>query len=306
MSDLRNLKIEDGPVSGRSNIVSPKMYDYTSMSTFMTCQRKYDFRMNRGLVGHLPPQAADFGKCIHLALDSWYQDKDVDHAIAIFKDNYVESDEDDKRTHKMGVWILSNYHNKYYDQPFKVLSVEQEFNIPLPNGNQLIGRIDKVIEWDGVIWGVDHKTTSALGPSYMRFHTPNLQFSGYTWALQQLGYKNCAGILVDAILVAKGLIEGKSKSNLTPLARDFAYRSKEDIVEYLQTIMAIQHHIGMYDDLHQQGKNMAYVPNWDACVDYGECPYRKICKEPVEMRERIIASEYRVEHWNPIKKEIKK
>lgn len=306
MSELNNSSLGDGQVNAKLNTVKPnKAFDFTAMNTFQTCQRKYDYRMNRGLVGHMPPQAADFGKCIHLALDSWYKDHNKEYAIDVFKSNYIESPEDDKRTYKMGEWIISNYHNKYQDQPFKILEIEKQFALPLPNGNTLIGRIDKIIEWDGVVWGMDHKTTSQLGPGYMKMHTPNLQFSGYTWAIQQMGYPNCAGILVDAILVAKGLIDGKSKANLTPLARDFAYRSKDDIVEYMQTIMALQHHIGMYDDLRMQGKNVAYMPNWDACVDYGECPYRKICKEPVEMRERIIGSEYKVEHWSPLKEVVK-
>lgn len=267
-------------------------FDYTAMSTFLTCQRKYDFKINKGLVGITAPVAAEFGKCIHTALDSWYKNRDVDAAIDLFRNIYVETDEDDKRTHRMGEWILRNYNDKYQDQPFKVLATEHEFTLPLPNGKKLIGRIDKIIEWDGSVWGMDHKTTSQLGPTYMKMHTPNLQFSGYTWAIQQMGYANCQGILVDALLVAKGLLEGKSKT-LTPLARDFAYRSKEDIEEYLLITKHIQDSIVDCETMDW------WSPNFDACSDYGECPYRRICKEPAEFRDRIIASDYKVEPWDP-------
>lgn len=268
-------------------------FDYTSMSLFQTCQRKYDYRINQGLVGKKPPIAADFGKCIHKALDAWYQNKEADYAVEIFKGTYVEDASDDKRTHKMGEWILRNYHSKYIDQPFKVLCTEREFTLPLPNGNKLIGRIDKIVDWDGAIWGMDHKTTSALGDTYMRFHTPNLQFSGYAWAIQNMGYRNCQGILVDAILVAKGLLETASRGKLVPLRRDFAYRSAEDIKEYLETAEEIQTDINMCEE------NGMWTPNWDACTDYGECPYRKICKEPVEYRGKIIAADYTHEPWDP-------
>jgi len=280
-------------------------FDYTSMSTFQTCQRKYDFRINRGLVGKVGMTAPDFGKAIHKALDAWYKDKDVDNAVAIFKADYQESDEDDKRTYRMGEWILKNYHEKYRDQPFKVLATEQEFTIRLPNGNNLIGRIDKIIEWDGAVWGVDHKTTSSLGDAYMRFHTPNLQFSGYTYAIQQLGFPACQGILVDAILVAKGLLEASSRSKLVPLRRDFAYRSVGDIEEYLQIAQQIQGQIRFNEEMEIGYNRSAWLPNFDACTDYGECPYRKICKEPIEYRDRIIASDYKVEHWDPRDKEVK-
>lgn len=268
-------------------------FDYTMMSTFQTCQRKYDFRINQGIVGRKPPIAADFGKCIHQSLDAWYKEKDVDHAVELFKATYVESEEDDKRTHKMGEWILRNYHSKYVDQPFKVLSTEREFTLPLPNGNKLIGRIDKIVEWDGAIWGMDHKTTSALGDSYMRFHTPNLQFSGYTWAIQQLGFPQCAGILVDAILVAKGLLDTTSRGKLVPLRRDFAYRSPGDIEEYLSVVGQIQ------QDIELSESTGVWIPNFEACTDYGECPYRKICKEPKEFRDKIIAADYVHEPWDP-------
>lgn len=276
-------------------------FDYTMMSTFLTCQRKYDFRHNRGLVGWEAMVAPDFGKAMHAALDVWYKHFSkkavvadaLDEVLTVFQANFQESPEDDKRTYKMADWILRNYTEKYVDQPFKVLATEQEFTLPLPNGNKLIGRIDKVIEWDGAIWGMDHKTTSMLGDSYMKMHTPNMQFSGYTWAIQQLGFPKCQGILVDAILVAKGLLEGKSGKSLVALRRDFAYRSTADVNEYLKVAQDIQVDIQLCTDA------AIWTPNWDACTDYGECPYRRVCKEPVEFREAIIQSAFKVEPWDP-------
>lgn len=291
------------PASPRSE------FDFTSMNLFQTCQRKYDFRINCGLVGKTAPIAADFGKSIHRALDVWYLKKDVANAITAFRESYKESDEDPMRTYRMGEWIINNYHDKYQDQPFKVLATEQEFTLPLPNGNKLIGRIDKIIEWDGAVWGMDHKTTSMLGDSYMRMHTPNLQFSGYTWAIKQLGFNNCQGILVDAILVAKGLFEASSRNRLVPLRRDFAYRSNADIEEYLSIVYSLQrsiHHNEQIENIKDYRKIdgiPTWVPNFDSCTDYGECPYRKICKEPQEHRAKIISSEYIVEHWDPRGKE---
>lgn len=272
--------------------------DYTMMATYLTCPRKYNFRMNMGLVGKTGMSAPEFGKAIHMALDEWYKVKDVDAATVVFKANFEENLElDNKRTYKMGEWILKNYDEKYRDQPFKVLSTEREFEVPLPNGNNLIGRIDKIIEWDGAVWVMDHKTTSMLGGSFMAMHTPNLQFSGYVYAAQQLGYPGCVGVLVDAILVAKGLLESTSRAKLTPLLRDFAYRSEADMDEYLGVITGIQ------SDIKYGEEFMDWQPNWESCTDYGECAYRRICKEPVELRERIIAQDYRVEQWDPRGKE---
>lgn len=272
-------------------------FDYTSMASFMTCRRKYYYRMVRGLAGKVPQTAPDFGKAIHKGLDSWYGDKDVEKAVKVFRENFTEQEDDGKRTFKMGEWILKNYHNAYQDQPFKVLQTEKEFCIPLGNGNNLIGRIDKIIEWDGVTWVMDHKTTSQLGPQFMKMHTPNLQFDGYTWAAHRMGYTNCQGVLVDAILVAKGLLDSTSKAKLSPLARDFAVRTNEDMGEYVKNVWAIQKDINMCE------MEDVWTPNFDACTYYGECPYRRVCKEPVDLRERVIEMDYVVDRWDPREKE---
>lgn len=272
-------------------------YDYTKMSTFMTCRRKFHYRMQRGLVGKVPPVAADFGKAIHKGLDVWYATGVLEPAIETFKAEFTEQEDDTKRTHKMGEWILRNYHDTYQDQPFKVLKCEHEFCIPLGNGNNLIGRIDKIIEWDGVTWVMDHKTTSQLGPQFFRMHTPNLQFDGYTWAAHRLGYTNCQGVLVDAILVAKGLLETSSRAKLSPLARDFAVRTQDDLADYVNHAWAVQRDIKLCEDSGE------WTPNFDACTYYGECPYRRICKEPKDIREKVIEMDYRVEHWDPRDKE---
>lgn len=273
-------------------------FDFTAMNTFLTCRRKYQYRIERGLVGANPPTAAEFGRCIHQALDTWYQDRDLEKALKTFMENFKENPDDDKRTPLMGAWIIKNYHDKYQDQPFKVLATEQEFTIDLPWHKKLIGRIDKIIEWDGVVWVMDHKTTSQLGDNFMKMHTPNMQFSGYVYAANKLGFK-CQGVLVDAILVAKGLLDATSRAKLTPLRRDFAYRSPGDIEEYLRTIYDIQQDIELCEN------NDWWYPNYDSCVDYGECPYRKVCKESGEYREKIIANDFHVEHWDPRSEEKK-
>ena len=287
-------------VGGRVPNVSPPVhkvdFDFTSMDCFLTCRRKYEYRIQRGLVGMAPPTAAEFGRCIHAALDVWYVDRNLEKCLQAFVEMFKADPDDDKRTPVMGCWILKNYHEKYQDQPFKVLSTEQEFTIDLPWHKKLIGRIDKIIEWDGAMWVMDHKTTSSLGDAYMKMHTPNMQFTGYVYAANKLGFK-CQGVLVDAILVAKGLLEASSRAKLTPLRRDFAYRSAGDIEEYLRTIYDIQQDIELCENSNW------WYPNHASCTDYGECPYRKICKESAEYRERIITNDYRVKHWDPRAKE---
>jgi hypothetical protein len=165
--------------------------------------------------------------------------------------------------------------------------------VPLPNGNKWIGRIDKIIRWNGVMWVVDHKTTSALGASYFKGFEPSLQLPGYVWAARKMGYTECRGAIVDALLVAKGLLEASRRAKLTPLARYDVYYKQEQLDEWLAVVGNLQ---SLMATSYRQNN---WTPNFDACTYYGECPYRKVCKEDQDIRERIIQSDYEVSFWDP-------
>lgn len=274
-------------------------FDYTAMSDFLSCRRLYYFRYNRGYRLRKEYTAPAFGAAIGKALDSWYTNKDVEKAIKEFKTNYVEDlTIDDKRTYAMAEWILHNYDQQYRDQPWELVHTEMEFKLPLPNGNFLVGRIDKVIKWLGdtpTLWGIDHKTTSQLGGQFFNFAEPNLQFPGYTWALIQKGI-NTRGFIVDAILVAKGLLPGpKKNANLTPLARYDIYHKAEHLEEWLNSVLLIQEDIRRCEEMN------TWCPNFCNCVTkFGDCQYRRVCKEDKDIRERILAQDYEINFWNPL------
>lgn len=277
--------------------------DYTALSTFLTCRRKFDFRINRGLVGREEGKSTHFGKAIHKALDSWYTDKNVDKAIATFVENFEENlDVDDKRTNRMGEWIIRNYDKQYADQPWELVESETTFSIPVNPTFTFTGRIDKIIRWHNALWVVDHKTASGLGPQYFNFAEPNMQFMGYVWAARKMGFDVC-GVIVDAILVAKGLLPTdsatghKKNPNLTPFARYDVYYKEEHLDTWLETVNQIKSDI----DLSEQVG--VWYPNFTACTYFGECPYRRVCKEESSIQQRIIDMDYKIEHWNPLQKE---
>ena len=269
-------------------------FDYTAMSTFLTCRRKYELRINKGYVRQWEPSAPNFGSAIHHALDNWYVNKDAGKAIEVFNANYTEDLKiDDRRTKRMGEWIINNYHSQYKDQPWELVESETCFEVALPNNNKFIGRIDKVIKWDGCFWIVDHKTTTSLGSTFFHMAEPNFQFPGYVWAKKQLGVE-VSGVIVDAILAAKGLLPGTSKNtNLTPLARCDIYYKEEALQEWLESALKIQRDIGECE------VSQEWYPNFDACTDYGGCTYRQVCKEESGIRQRILDADYLIEPWNP-------
>jgi PD-(D/E)XK nuclease superfamily len=281
-----------------------KDFDFTAMNTFRICRQRYDYRINRGLVPKRDELPLTFGGAIHKALDElWKQYRehgkytDVQKAVDIFKGNYTEDTKrDDKRTHRLGEWMITNYAMTYAHQPFKILKVEQAFEIPLPNGNNFIGRIDKIVDWDGAIWVIDHKTTSELGPSYGRSVELSGQFTGYVWAARQLGYKNCVGVIADVLLVAKGVLESSSRARLTPFARFDAYRTDSQIEEWSRNCGLAQDEISKCESANTWPMDGLLS---GLCTYYSECPYARICLESPEVRHKIIKSDYNVSHWDP-------
>ena len=279
-------------------------FDFTALSTFLTCRRKYDLRMNKGYVRKQELKPVHFGKAIHKALDGWYLTKDVGKSIEIFKANFTEDlENDDKRTNRMGEWIMTNYDKQYRDQPWELVNNEMTFSIPLAPDFTFVGRIDKIIKWNDCFYVVDHKTTSSLGASYFNMAEPNMQFMGYAFAGKQLGY-DIKGVIVDAILVAKGLLPSdattgtRKNPNLTPFARYDVYYKQEHFDEWLATVLGAREDIKACDEGH--GK---WYPNFEACTHFGECAYRRVCKEDQAIRQRILDMDYEIDFWDPLKKE---
>ena len=105
------------------------------------------------------------------------------------------------------------------------------------------------------------------------------------------------GVIVDALLVAKGLLESSSRARLTPLLRYDSYRTDGQLEEYERIVSDVQADIKLCE------ASGVWCPNYDSCTYYGECPYRRVCMEESGLRERILETEYRVEHWSPIQEE---
>lgn len=270
-----------------------KEIDYTMMSCYLTCPTRYRYRHVMNLVPRVKAMAPEFGIGIHAALDSWYKDGDVDKAVRVFKDTFQEDlDRDDKRTHQVGEWMICNYAEKYAKQPWALVESETEFKVPIDDEWFLLGRIDKIIQWNNALWIVDHKTTSGLGSSYFKMIEPSQQFPGYVYAMRLMGH-SVVGVIVDALLVAKGLLTPTSRARLTPLARYDSYIHDWQLGEWLSNTKLI------LEDIERDRERNVFKCNYDACTYYGECPYREICLATPSMRERIIKAHYDIEPWHP-------
>lgn len=207
-------------------------YDNTRLTAYRECPRKYFLRhvMHWRAEGTAMPLV--FGGAWHAAMDIvWkhYNTSPLDTVIigarAAFDEKWMEAglpDPDnmslddirqmEPRTPPIAYEMLSSYvfERARYLSESEVLSIEQPFAVPLPNlnGKWYVGRLDKVIKYQGTPIVFEHKTTTAYSiasgfrSDYVESWYSDSQIKGYLFGGGLL-YPELHTVMVDAALVHK-------------------------------------------------------------------------------------------------------
>ncbi|MFW5903006.1 MAG: RecB family exonuclease, partial [archaeon] len=242
------------------------MFDSSSIKQFISCQRKYYWRYVKNLrLKEKEPAPLNFGTAIHEALRIWYEEHNMDKAIEIFHEIWDERFKDKKRTHEKGEKILRQYAETYPTEPFTWVSDPEEvFEIDL-FGNRFVGRFDGVIDFQGDVYVIDHKTASRMGSSYFTRYRPDLQMTAYTWAARQLyPDKDVKGVLLNILYFTTRKIE---------FHRNITERQQFEIDEFLSLALNAMENIKARD----RDDYKDWLPNWDHCVRWGTCQFRDLC-----------------------------
>ena len=156
------------------------------------------------------------------------------------------------------------------------------------SGNPMLycGRMDQIVEFEGMILGYDDKTTSQLGASWPRQWDLRSQFTGYVWGAGR------GGITLSGFIV-RGVSILKSKYDTLEA---ITYRPEWQIERwYKQLIRDIER-------MKQYWAEGYFDLNLDhACSEYGGCPFRQVClnKEPTAWLEQSFERR----KWNPVTRE---
>lgn len=276
-----------------------KTWDYTALDTFLTCRRKYYWRMVRHLspIGVAP--ALMFGLAIHDALDAHYS-KGPEAGLNKFRETYKDTEGDEIRTVANGIKMLEHYARIYKHEPFKVIGVP-ETGFVFPIGEYLWGgRIDLPVEWDNDLYIVEHKTTATLRNTYFKQFDLNMQVTSYILAAEEFLGRKCQGCVINVLEPWKELIRptAKSKRPEDHFARKPMTRTKMHKDAFRENIPRI------IKDILWCEKNDQFYPNEHACFSYNyDCPYKTLCMYGED--ERFIARDYKVDKWEPYKTEEK-
>lgn len=296
--------------------------DNTALNAYDECERKYYYSMvlNRRR-GGLTKSALAYGTTWHAIMQAHYT---TGGDTAVIMQAAVESWEqhdnpDDHRTLERALSAYDGYiarwgdHDKeakgwghtvgYPDSPVVELAAEVWWEGAL---HPYTGKIDRIIEHQGLYYVEDHKTTSALGPTFFRQFDPSNQMMGYCWIAQQLTGLPIAGVRINA----HGVLKTQNK-----FERSVIHYSPQRMAEWAENYNVRIEKINRSHEVYDQGiiaglaseehvLLQAFPHNFSACAaKYGQCTYTDVCTMPPHLRGRVLEADYEVLPWNPLEGE---
>lgn len=272
--------------------------DWTTASLWLSCRKKFYWRIVEELVPKQPSGALAFGAAIHSGLEELYGQWNVEEAQKAFEESWLASGvkEDEKRNLQRGQLILKGYAEKYIglaELPFKVIKTEHSYCLDMPGCSvKAAGRIDKVIEWDGLLLVLDHKTASQVPATYWERFKLHKQMLGYCWAASKESGEQCAGFVIDAVGVFKDKLLFSMDNPITVMP--------EQVKGYEVWFRAVAEDItNAFRNFEETGCKVDEVfYEGSACNDYSGCAYKDLCVAPADAKDWVVDNMYGKEKWS--------
>jgi hypothetical protein len=284
-----------------------RIYDYTTLDTFLTCRRKYYWMICRKIRPKYVASALEFGTAVHASLAAYYT-QGLDEALKVMEKSFVDREGEDLRTVANGKKMVSAYADKYKNEPFKIMqfggkpAVEIGFAVPLGKV-MYAGRLDALVDWNGEMFVLEHKSTTRMDSGYFKQFSPNMQVDGYIYGAGAYTGRKCAGCVVNGLELWKDVKKPtyKTKAPEDHFARDPQSRNEAQLNDFAQQVNLIVEDI---DKCESKGCGIGdFYQNKHSCRNYNsDCPYRTLCM--YGENERILESDYRVEAWEPYKQAV--
>lgn len=308
------------------------LIDNSSYERITTCQRSAEYYILNKRELNTDRIALRFGQAVHkileqrerLRLQGLQSSERVEALITYAEKLFAEFEvsEDDYRNFNTAVNLIREYETTYSQEDYQLLIkdgkplLECPFAIPLgeiklhgpipvrlPNGSvetqsldhiKVIwtGRIDAIVESRGQIFVLDHKTTSMMGPTYLKTFSLASQMFGYVWAVQTLLDQPIQGLWLNVLGVRKPTKTGKA---FEFLRNRYTY-SPQAILEWRLDVIHILRNF-------LESLQLKYFPkNTHHCVNkYGVCEFWDVCTLPYKERSTLLfTNAYKEVTWSPL------
>lgn len=291
----------------------PILRDSTAVTRYMECPRKYFYSLVLGYKKAETQPYFAFGNAYHKFREvleiHWMADPQLsngqdyilsalDRAIKYAKKHLIPGEKGTKwefmnvdRVMKSCLKAAEHWKREKAEKRIEVIAIEQPFQIVLPDGEVIAGRLDQKILRGGKPRGRDFKTSSINGAFYVNQLSPNDQFTRYTYAENKLvGWDEndpndrppVAGQDIEVLFNTKTtgpIIEtypvDKTRTELMTWLKE---------QEYWHKLMRISREEDMYP---MNTKSCAF------------CEFRKVCSMSSEtMQQSYLKNNYKHEPWD--------
>lgn len=281
----------------------PRAVDNTAMSAYMHCPRDFKYTILDGWRAKERKQALAFGSIWHLLLEAHYKsggDMNAVNMAFIDHENIVPNLGDYRNANR----ALTDY--KAYRKKWNIEKDVRE-TVGFPNNpmvelstavmsdtinHEYAGKIDRVIEQEGLGYIEDHKTTSRLDSNYFSQFENSNQMMGYVW----LGNK----IVPDLKIVGVRINVSHVLTNKTEFHRHIVTYSPTRLAEWEQNAGLWMRRI---EQSIQTGIFPAHFGDNGCKTVYGKCQFFDVCKSSPSIRQAALEQHFVIDPWDPLKHE---
>ena len=155
----------------------------------------------------------------------------------------------------------------------------------------LCGHLDKIVEYQGEKFVMDHKTTTRqLYQSYFDQYEPDNQMTLYTLASKVVLNSPVRGVIINAAEIGVGY---------SRFARGITYRTPDQLEEWLDDLKTILR------EAEQYARDGRWPMRDTSCDKYGGCKFREVCSQSPKSRQRFLNAGFNKlpenERWNPLR-----
>ena len=170
--------------------------------SYQRCHRQYDYKYGQLLTPLSVGLPLKRGSWLHELLEADLRGKDWRERNEELETEFNRLFEEERERYGNLPLICENimesyvYHWREERASWKILAVEEKFEIELPDGHTLVFKVDGIIEDDYGQWLLEHKSHKTIPNDNYRFI--DIQSARYVWGLMKLGW-DIQGVIWDYI-----------------------------------------------------------------------------------------------------------
>lgn len=266
----------------------PEAFDHQVTGTFQECHRMAYYKHILGRERtHADKTALNWGKVFHGCTEVWDTTGQDPAAVKAYIDESLMENIEDRygRTQGRMFEAFAEWAKWRVTHPLKILRTEQPVLVTCEDGDSCPyfpdtgcgltygGRIDRIVEWDGMVGPLDYKTTVMDETDPIGEYRPSHQFMGYVWAVSHLMNAHAWGIIVERLVTNKS----KIKPDRFPVSF-----TRDNIREWVETEKVVQREIHTLFGEHPTDE-IQWTQNYFRCFKPWPCEFRDACLSPRDM-----------------------